>query len=254
MATLRFSSSTNRKVFTAISSALGALSNGAGTILVLTRKNGGTVADFAGLTDSTRSSFYHCFGHNSAAAQVRLWDDDQAVVLNSVNENVDTTNWYMYAVDWPTGTSQTERFHIRNQTGSGAGSPGSWSHSNALGANTGQRSGPGTGGWWAIGDFNDLGAGQHDHAVVAVWNTRFADGDYGDFRKTSDLYKHSAGPPIFLCELTATTLVDLMGGSTYSSANSSGTTLTGADPDNWTMDGLGSSGVVRTFNPIPFMK
>lgn len=256
MATLRSTSSTDRKVFTPISAALGALSNGPGTIIVLIKKNAGGGADFAGLTNSTVANYYHCFGHATNGANVRLWDDDQLVVNSSFDETNDTTNWFMYGVDWPTGTAQTERFHRRNQTGSGAGAPGAWAHDAALANNTGQRAGPGTGGWWTIGDFADWNAGQVDRAIAAVYNYRFADGDYVDFRKTSDLYSAAGGQPIFLSELTSTTPADLIGGSTYSSANSLGMTLAGADPDNWTMDGVGgavASGLMRTFTPIPFM-
>lgn len=236
MATLH-QSGANRKVFTPISSALGALSNGAGTIIVLIRRtvDGGT--DFAGLTNSAVSSWYHMLGIDNGDF---VWDDDEGQVTPTATNGQDLTNWWMYAVDWPTGTAQTERFHWRDQTGGGAGSPGSWTHSAAFQANTGQRAGPGTGGWFSIGYNGDWSVGEKDMAVVAVYNYRFADGDYGDFRKTSDLYNASGGAPIFLCECTATTLVDLIGASTYSSANSSGGALTGPDPDNWTLDGVGN--------------
>lgn len=244
MATLHFGTA-DRKVFTPISSALGALSAGAGTIIVLvkTTNTGGT--DYAGLTNSAVTSYYHALSLDNNA---RTFDDDQPVAVLPTTQPTptDTTNWWMYAVDWPSGTAQTERFHWRNQTGSGAGSPGSWTHDPAAAANTGARSGPGTGGWWTLGFFGDWNIGQKDMAIAACWaGTRFSDSDYGDIRKTSDLYSHALGAPTFLCELTATTLVDLMGGSTYSSANSSGTTLTGADPDNWTMDGVGTPAVAR---------
>lgn len=254
MATLHFGTS-DRKVFTPISTALGSLPAGAGTIIALFKNTNAGGTDYAGLTNSAQTSWYHALSQDNSSF---YFDDDQPVAVSmSVAPTIDTTNWWMVAIDWPSGTAQTERFHMRNQTGSGAGSPGAWTHVAANVANTGNRAGPGTGGWWTLGYFADWAVGQKDMGVAACWaGTRFSDSDYGDFRKTSDLYAHALGAPTFLCELTATTLVDLMGASTYSSANSSGTTLTGADPDNWTMDGVGTSAAraPRTFNAIPFIR
>lgn len=234
MATVHFGG-TDRKVFTPISSALGALPNGPGTMVVLLKKTVLGNQDYVGLTDSGLTTWYHGLTQDTSDF---LYDDDSALVVATAAATDDTTNWWLYAVDWPSGTAQVERFHWRNQTSAGA-----WTHSNSTGNNTGQRAGPGTGGWLRLGYFGDEATGAKDYAVCAIWaGTRFTDSDYGSWTKTSDLYNHPLGPPTFLCELTAATLVDLIGGSTYSSANSSGTTLTGADPANWTMDGVGSGG------------
>lgn len=232
MPTLHFGA-TDRKVFTPISAALGALSNVAGTIVVLFKNTVTGGEDYAGVTNSGSTAWYHALSHSNGAT---AFDDDQpTAVFSTANPGEDTTNWWIWGVDWPLGTAQTERFHWRNQT-----TLSSWTPDPASAANSGQRAGPGTSGWMVIGYFGDYGVGQKDIAVVAVWaGTRFADSDYGLWTKTSDLYNHPKGPPSFLCEVTATTLIDLIGGSTYSSANSSGTTLTGANPSNWTFDGLG---------------
>jgi hypothetical protein len=237
VATLSFAT-TDRKVFTPISSALANLPNAAGTIVVLTKKSVLGQVDFAGLTDSGPTNWYHSLSQDAVDL---LWDDDGLAAAANLKASSaatdDTTNWWLYAGDWAGGAAGVERFHWRNQT-----TAGTWTHSPAAGTNGGMRTGPGTGGWLRLGFTGDESAGSKAMAVVAIWaGTRFADANYGTWSKTSDLNGHALGAPTFLCELTATTLVDLKGGSTYSSTNSTGTTLTGANPDNWTMDGLGSA-------------
>jgi hypothetical protein len=238
VATLSFAG-TDRKIFTPISSALANLPNGAGTMVVLIKRTAIGSTDWAGLTDSGLGNWYHTLGAGGTSGQ--LFDDDGLVGPRTAGAFApdNTTNWYWFAVDWPGTGAATERFHFRDQTGLG-----SWGHANTTGNNGGLRAGPGTGGWFRIGYAGDS-ANTKLEAVVAVWaGTRFADGDYGDWRKTSDLYNHALGHPTLLVECNAATLVDLIGGSTYSSANSSGTSLTGADPDNFTFDGIGSTAPV----------
>jgi hypothetical protein len=234
VATLHFAN-TDRKVFTPISSALANLPNGAGTYVVLSKLGGATGADLTGLTASSATDWYHTLGPYGTTP-FALWDDDGSSSPHAVTGQTDTTNWKLYAVDWPAGGASTERFHFRNQTTLSA-----WTHETSSPNNAGNRAGPGTGGWFTLGYAGDI-QGVKDIAVVAAWaGTRFSDSDYGLWSKTSDLYNHPLGPPTFLCELTATTPVDLIGGSTYASGSSSGTALTGGDPVNWTFDGRGNA-------------
>lgn len=245
LATLHFTG-TDRKVFTPISTALSNLRNAtAATIIVLVKQTTTGARDFAGVTDSSGGNFYHDFLTGASAG--RLGDDDGLTFINSSGSwTQDTTNWYLVAVDWSATMGSLQRFHYRDQTGLSA-----WTHQAAGGNNGSTAASPGTSGWLRIGYVGDFSTAAVDKAVVAIWSgTRFSDGDYGDFRKTSDLANHALGAPQFLCELTASTLVDLMGSSTYSSANGSGTTLTGADPDNWTFDGTGSAAAASVPNLV----
>jgi hypothetical protein len=247
MATLRFAT-TDVKVFTPISSALGALSNGPGTIIALVHMSTTGSADMLGVLDSSGATFYHDIQWTSTN---KLTDDENHVGPTSTSSfTQDATNWWWIAVDWAS-TAVVERFHIRNHTSGGA-----WTHDPSAAAGPAAFAGPGTGGWVRVGATPDHSAGARDIAVAAIWaGTRFTDSDYGTWTKTSDLYNHALGRPSFLCELNATTLVDLIAGSTYSSGNSSGTGLTGADPPSWTFDGVGSVPVLApTFNAIPLME
>jgi hypothetical protein len=234
VATLHFAG-TDVKVFTPVSAALGALSNGPGTIITLVRQTtaGG---DMAGLTNSAASLWYHALGvHNSGNGNV-LWDDNGVTsVLGITSQNTNLTNWKMFALDWGS-TTAIESFHFRNQTTLSA-----WSHENSSVTNA-LRAGPGTSGFFRIGYFADILIGAMDVGLVAVWaGTRFASADYGSWSKTSDLYNHARGNPTLLCELNSSTLVDIGDNpSTYSSGNSTGTALTGPNPDNWTFDGTGA--------------
>lgn len=236
MATLRFGAGTDLKVMTPISSALAGLPNGAGTMMVLMHKTATTGQDFVGLNNSTLTEWYHAL-HAGADVTAPSDDDGLAAIQPSATVAFGTTDWWWLAVDWPAGGASLERFHWRNHT-----TGGTWSNNNSAGNNGGNRTLTGTG-WLRIGGFADEANGVMDCALVAVWaGTRLADANYGTWTKTSDLYNHSAGKPTTLIEMNATTLVDIgLNPSTYSSGNSSGTTLTGANPPTWTFDGQGAA-------------
>src|SRR4051812_31206414 len=253
MATLRLLA-TEYKGFTPVPTALTNLANGAATIVTLTKKttsgaSGNT--DFTGLLDDA-GSFYRSLSQQSGPA--KLWDDDSAFVTATTASIDSATDWVWNAVDWPGGaTGQTQRFHWRNHS-----TAGSWTNDPSSITDGGNRAGPSAAGpspsaRYRIGYCGDESGTGKDVALVAVWiGVRFADSDYGTWTKTSDLYNHAKGPPTLLVECNATTLVDLMAGSTYSSANSSGGALTGSDPPTWTFDGVGSGGQVvprRYVNP-----
>ncbi len=234
MATLAFAA-TDRKVFTPISSTLANLQNGPGTMVVLVKKSATSNADYVGLTDSGPANWYGSVNHD-LTDNLRC-DRNHVYSQAATSATDDTTNWWLYAADWAGGgVAALDRFHWRNQT-----ALGSWTHQPSGANGSAAAAGPGTSGWLRLGYNNDESGAGKSIAVVAIWaGVRFADADYSTaWDRTSDLYNHAAGIPSFLCELTATTLVDLTGGSTYSSANGVGTTLTGADPDNWTLDGVG---------------
>jgi hypothetical protein len=233
MATLTFLG-TEKKVFTPVSSALGALSNGPGTIIALVKQTTTGAQDFGGLTNSAFSAYYHGLINGTITASTLGDDDDVGSVAASATWPQDTTNWYLVACDWAS-TAAVENFRWRNQTTLGA-----WTTSASATNAAAAKAGPGTGGWFSVGYLGDGSVGAKTHALIAVWNVRFGTSDYNAaWNKTSDLWTHPLGHPIFLTQLNSTTPTDLAGGSTYSSANSSGTALTGADPDNWTFDGTG---------------
>jgi hypothetical protein len=239
MSTLRFAG-TDHKVFTPISTALGTTGASTGTMIVLTHKSvlGGT--DFCGVLSSGISDWWHALAQ--ANDDVLTDDEGQSSSFATSAMADDTSNWWWIGMDWPNGTAGN-RFHWRNHT-----TAGSWTHTGGSTSGADRGSNPGTGGWMNIGWMNDNATGTKDIAICAVWiGTRFADGDYGTWTKTSDLYKHALGPPSFLCELTSSTPVDLMGLSTYSSANSTGTTLVGADPPSFTFDQIGPVTIVEQY-------
>jgi hypothetical protein len=249
VATLAFTT-TDRKVFTPISTALSNLRNAtAGTIIVLVKQTTTGAQDFVGLTNSGATTYYHGLIQGFTAST--LGDDDNTTISATATWPQNTTNWYLIAVDWSATNGTADRFHWRDQTAAGT-----WTHS-AGGTNNATAASATTAGWLRIGYIGDFSTGAKNEALVAIWSgTRFADADYGSWSKTSDLYNHALGHPTFLSELNTSTPSDLIGGSTYSSANSTGTTLTGADPDNWTLDGVGGAAATvvrpkrRSFVPM----
>jgi hypothetical protein len=237
MATLRFLA-TEYKAFTPVASALTNLANGPGTVISLTKKTASGASgntDFTGLRDNGTGFFR---GISQQSGPAKLWDDDNSFVT-ATNASIDSaTDWVWNCVDWPGGaTGQLQRFHWRNHS-----TGGTWTNDPSSVVDGGNRAGPTTtNARYRIGYLGDESGTGKDVALVAVWSgTRFADSDYGTWTKTSDLANHARGAPTLLVECNATTLVDLMGGSTYSSANSSGGLLTGSDPPTWTFDGLGA--------------
>ena len=237
MATLNFSNASDLKVFTPISSALSNLPNGAGTIIALVRKTfTSSGQDVAGLQNSAATAWYHGLQHGNDQS---LADDDGITsTFTGASFTINnTTDWMWIACDWPAGaTGTTERYHYFNHTAGG-----SWSHQNSSSNNGGNRAGPGTSGWLRIGNFGDQANGCMDCALIAIWaGVRFADANYSDWTKTSQLYNHSAGTPTTLIEMISTSPTDIGANpSTYSSSNSSGTALTGSNPPNFTFDGTG---------------
>lgn len=236
MATLSFSS-TGKKVFTPIPSALGQTTANPGTLIVLGRKETAGSADWAGITASGQGDWFHGLGQSGAT----FLDDDGAISLAATSSAPnDTTDWWWLAVDWP--TTGTVRFHWRDHT-----TGGTWSHENSANSHT-SRAGSGTGGWMNIGYIGDNSTPTRSIAVVGVWaGTRFSDSDYGTWDSTSDLKNHALGQPTFLCECTSTTPVDIMGGSTYDSLNSTNVALTGVNPPSFTFDGSAPVTIVEQY-------
>jgi hypothetical protein len=201
-------------------------------------------SDLVGLLGPTDSTWFHLMIWGGTT---NVQDDDGFVAISSTATlAAGTTDWWWIGLDWPSGTA-LERMHWRDHTTSG-----SWTHTPSTGNNGGNAAGPGSTGRFHIGWGADNTTGTRDIAVVAVWpGIRFADADYGSWSRTSDLWNHPAGQPSTLVECTSTTLVDIGANPcTYSSANSSGTTLVGADPPNWTFDGRGG-GAVYTPHRMP---
>jgi hypothetical protein len=230
VATLAFTT-TDRKVFTPISTALSNLRNAtAGTIIVLVKQTTTGAQDFVGLTNSGATTYYHGLLQGFTAST--LGDDDNTTVSATATWPQNTTNWYLIAVDWSATMGTADRFHWRDQTAAGT-----WTHS-AGGTNNATAASATTAGWLRIGYIGDFSTGAKNEALVAIWSgtgslTRIT----GPGRRRATCIRTRSGTPTFLSELNTSTPSDLIGGSTYSSVNSTGTTLTGADPDNWTLDG-----------------
>jgi hypothetical protein len=245
LATLNFAA-TDFKAFTPISSALASLHNGAGTVVILGHRTTAVNTDWCGLTDSGPSTWYMTLSQQDGPD--KLWSDTNHVAaVAAAGADSDATDWWWHAIDWPGGTA-TEATRWRDHS-----TGGTWSRSDT--GNDGGNVAASTSDWFRIGFSGDESGTGKDIAVVAAWaGIRFADADYGTWTKTSDLYNHARGTPSLLVECNATTLVDLIGGSTYSSANSSGTTLTGGNPTSYTFDGVGSATVMPELvmaPPIP---
>ena len=102
MATLHFGS-TDVKVFTPISAALANLSNGSGTIIILVKRTASGPSDYGGLVNSAGSTWYHTISHG---ASDQLYNDDISSAPHcSTSATVDTSNWWLYATDWPGGAA-----------------------------------------------------------------------------------------------------------------------------------------------------
>lgn len=236
MATTAFAT-TAAQLFQPVSTALQDFSNGSGTVIALAQLPDTSGSDLAGVFGYTTAitNWYHMLGKSNGD---ELWDDDGVVGTSAVSVIGTVANhWYLCALDFPGSGSAHTRFHHRDLTAAG-----SWTHVDANGNNGGFRAGPGATAAILCGYGGDF-AGAKNMAAVAMWKgIRFADSDYGLWTKTSDLIHHPLGSPSFATEFNTLTPFDLMGLSTYSVAKSFGTrTLTGGDPDNWTLDGLGST-------------
>lgn len=222
----------DHQTFSTLAAGLGDLSNAAGTMGVLLKLTAaGAGCDFVGVTNAAHSAWYHSLAFQDSSNKVA--DDDGVWVVGQTAQS-DTTGWHWFFVTWPDATGATERFHYRNQT-----TPSAWTHENSVGTNTGKRAGPGSTGTIHCGYAFDADGLGRDIAIVVIWTgVQFADGDFGAWSKTSDLWNHANGNPAFLTELTAATPTDLAGNATFSSGQGG---FTGADPDNWTFDGKGSA-------------
>jgi len=251
MSILVFDDVDNEVRFTPLSSALGNLMNGAGTIVALARLGGrgGIVC----IEDSAHVNINPGFSLDGAS---KLNEDDN-VALSTASAVVGTTaaaagNYQVVALDWAAGAASLSRFHWSTVL-SGAQT---FTHSAAAANNGGTHAGPGTSGHLRIGTGTSEGAFLGEIALVACWTTRFADGDYaallaGD--KTSDWWNHPLGNPITLIELNTLTPVDI-GSAASTLSTLVGGTLTGADPTGWTFDGRGAAPLnTPSFNAIPFM-
>lgn len=153
----------------------------------------------------------------------------------------DTTDWWFVSYTRAAG-SNAGRFHMKNLTtlattvheagGTAIANPNSQA-----------------GGSVTIGNY---GTGLNDDYAGEIALVAEFDSDLGDSGidtilaglSTSTIYGLT---PKLLVECTALTPVDLMGLSTFSAA--SGATLTGANPANWTLDGIGGPPPVPVIRP-----
>lgn len=251
MATLRFSN--GWADFNPVSAALGALSNGPGTIVALVRKTtAGTVGDHAGLVDATTATtWYHTL---ATAGSGNSADDDGIVFVQGtavLPAGSTADDFCIHAVTWPGGAGgAAERFHISSKMGAAE----SWTHENSVNNNGADHAGPGTSGHFMLGNTGD-GAFVGDIALVAVWaGVQLTDLEIEDLwvsKQTSDWYNHAAGTPDLLIECTSTSPTDIGGNpSTFSALGGTTTpTLTGLDPTGWTFDGQGSSSQNISISP-----
>lgn len=256
MATLRFSAGHvlfggNSGAGKTLSTALGGLSNGAGTIAALSRLNAVAGAEIASLRNAADNAFYHGLACNSGGGPV---DDDGAVFIASsgaaIPAGTTADDFVVVAVTWPAGAAnQYEHFHVSPTTGG----TGTWDHAQSASANSrGDFAGPGTGGgFWIGGESGNDYLWVGDIAIVAVWvgkvltdaqiEALFAN------KKTSDWYTNAAGNPDFLVELTSLTPSDIgANASVFNALGGTSPTLTGLVPTGWTFDGRGSSGTISS--------
>jgi hypothetical protein len=144
VATLNFTT-TDRKTFTPISTAMANLRNAtAGTMIVLTRQSALGATDFCGLNNSTSVNFFHALETGLVANT--LYDDDDVGTSAAATWPQNTTDWYILAVDWSATNGSTENFHWRDQT-----TLGSFTNSTSAGTNNATAASAGTNGLFKIG-------------------------------------------------------------------------------------------------------
>jgi len=237
MSVLVFDDVDNEVRFSPLSSALGSLMNGAGTIVLLARLGGR-----GGLFSVEDSGHVNINPGFSIDGSNKLNEDDNAA-LSTATTAVGTStagagNYRVVALDWASGAASLSRFHWSTVL-SGAQT---FTHDPAAANNGGTHAGPGTSGHLRIGTGTTEGTFLGEIALAAAWTQRFADGDYAALLtndRTSDWWNHPVGQPITLIELNTLTPVDI--GSAPSTLNTVvGGTLTGADPSPWTFDGRGA--------------
>jgi hypothetical protein len=176
---------------------------------------------------------------------------DGGTADHSTTTVTDTTNWWFVAAS-KAAPSGVCRFHFKNLTGL-ATTVHEAGTTNILAPSTQ------SGGFIKIGNYGTTNTDDYDGSIAAVFAF---DQDLGDAgvdtlltnRKTSDIWNYSGGHPKLLVECTALTPTDLAGLTTFSAA--SGAVLTGANPDNWTLDGIGATTPAtmnHSFQAIPFM-
>jgi hypothetical protein len=215
--------------------------NGALTVFALTsRVFGGSHTLLSTVSSGNTSGFV--FGTGSGD-NPREYNDNTGGL--STGPDPATTmaddDWWMIVMTRPAGTPYLPRFHVRNHTTSGTIGRGDSENAAVASAPDSASGGtiyagrmtlPGT------GNFDFLSG---DLAVLGWWDgTAFNDTQVNEIlnaSSTSDLYGHSAGQPSSLTEFTSTTPTDLKGLITWTN---NGPTATGANPDNFTADGVGT--------------
>ena len=237
-------------VFNPISSQLGALPNGPGTIVALVNGRSGIVGDVCGLTDGGgviggMSAWYHTINGTGSGTN-ELFDDDGLVGIPSPGTTPFVFGtWFLVAITWGSGTG-VERFHWTSL------SSVSWTHANSSSNNGGMRgSALGTSvGQWNIGNFRDNDSTDLAVGLVAAWaGVQLSDAQIQALltsSKTSDWYNSAAGQPTLLIECTSLAPTDIGAHpSTFKTISpTSGTNqaqMTGGTPTGWTFDGKGTT-------------
>lgn len=168
---------------------------------------------------------------NAGNANKMLAETNAANVSNSVTAVTDTTNWWFVAYTKPAG-STAGRFHFKNLTTLAA---------TVHEAGTTAIANPNSqaGGALRIGNYGSALSDDWNGliALVAQFTSDLGDAGIDTILATLTTSGIWALTPQLLVECTALTPVDLVGATTFSAA--SGATLTGANPDNWTLDGIG---------------
>jgi hypothetical protein len=180
-----------------------------------------------------------------------LWqiEIDAGTAISSTTTWPTTTDTIFAAVTKATGTV-VPRFHGKNLTTGAA---------TVHEAGSGSLANPSSmaGGFIKIGNYATTNTDDFlgDIALVAVFNTVLSDANIDTILATHATTAVAAFTPQLLVECTALTPTDIGAApSTFSAAT--GATLTGANPDNWTLDGGGATtpaAMNQSFQAIPFM-
>jgi hypothetical protein len=220
---------------------------GALTILTVCRPNS-SVGFRAAITGHNATTPRWSFELTSSS----LWqlEIDGGAAPGSVTAWSTTTDTLFAAVTKAAG-SATPRFHGKNLT-TGAATV----HENSATTNVLSPSSM-SGGFIKIGNYGTTNSDDWlgDIGVIAVFDIALSDANIDTILAAAATSAITAFTPKMLVECVALTPTDIGSApSTFSAAT--GATLTGTNPDNWTLDGGGSTTppvVTQSFQAIPFM-
>lgn len=213
--------------------------NGAMTVAMLVRRDGGSADTFFQTLDSGPSNALMSVRTVSDKPAMRVESEGANSIWDSTSEWLSSTITYLLVMTRAAGSS-TPRLHRKDIT-----TPGSWEHFDGTTA----QANPGAADEVRIGTFHypptsgdfELFAG--DMGLLGWWDglamndSQVEALDTG--HHTAAWHNHAVGTPDSLTEMRSATPTDIEGLVTWTNG---GPTLTGPDPTGWTFDGDGSGG------------